>query len=97
MHSPLGLLVGTVEKFFQVVDVLVNDEDDVRTIAAVAAVWATFGGKLFPTEAGATVTAIAGFGVYSDMIDKHGKLSSLANRVTDSTIRSRRETELIAE
>jgi hypothetical protein len=43
------------------------------------------------------VTAIAGFGVNSDMIDKHGKLSSLANRVTDSTIRSRRETELIAE
>ena len=51
-------------------DVGVDDQDDVATAAAVAAVRATEGLELLAVDGGAAVTTIAGSNVQDDLVDE---------------------------
>ena len=72
MHASLSLVIRTEEKRFKVVGVVVDLENHVSTSPAVTAVRAAFWFKFLPSEAGASVTAVAGFRVNFDVVDKHG-------------------------
>jgi hypothetical protein len=50
----------------------VGHEDDIATVAAVAAIGAALGDELFTAEGDASRSAIAGFDVDGCFVDKHG-------------------------
>lgn len=73
MDAALGFLVRTKEKFLQVVRVVIDDKDDIASFSPVATIRSALGDVLFTAEAGATVSAVAGFGKDSYVIDKHSE------------------------
>ena len=72
MHASLRLVVRAEEEGFEVVGVVVDLENHVAAATAVTSVRASFWLKFLASEAGASVTAVAGFRVDFDVVDKHG-------------------------
>ena len=72
MRASLSLVIRTEEKRLKVVGVVVDLENHVSASPAVTTVRAPFWLKFLPSEAGASVTTVAGFRVDFDVVDKHG-------------------------
>jgi hypothetical protein len=66
-----GMVVGTVTKMLQIVELGIDRDDDVSAIAAVSAIGSALGDKFFPAKTGTAVATAASFGPYSDSIHKH--------------------------